>query len=66
MFGPETVIQLDVDLEIRCPASPAECTYVRVLDKEGVEVAYWDCAEWEEDPTGVMGAIMGCLKKGAD
>lgn len=60
-FGPECVIPTKQGAELRCPVAPAECTYVRVLNSDGEEVAYWDCAEWEEDPTGVMGAIMGCL-----
>ena len=33
--------------------------YVYFLDKSGEELYYWDCAEWQEDPEGVMGAIMG-------
>jgi hypothetical protein len=44
------------------PAHPAECTYIRVLDENDKEIGYWDVNEWEEEPTEVMGAIMGCIK----
>lgn len=44
--------------EIRFPAHPEECTYVRVL-AGGIEVAYWVDGEWSEDPAVVMGALMG-------
>jgi hypothetical protein len=60
-FGPECIIRTAQGAELRSPVSPEECTYVRILDSDGNEVAYWDSAEWEEDPTGVMGAIVGCL-----
>ena len=33
--------------------------YVRLCNPKGEELAYWDCAEWEEDPEFVMGAIFG-------
>lgn len=33
--------------------------YVRVVSADGREVAYWDCAEWAEDPQVVIGAIFG-------
>lgn len=46
--------------EIRCPASPAECDYVRIT-VQGLEIAYWVCDEWREAPTEVMGAIMGAI-----
>jgi hypothetical protein len=32
--------------------------YVRIVDPSGEEIAYWDHAEWQEDPVVVMGAIM--------
>lgn len=32
--------------------------YVRLVDPNGVELQYWDNAEWERDPILVMGAIL--------
>lgn len=32
--------------------------YVRLVDPNGVELQYWDKAEWERDPVLVMGAIL--------
>jgi len=40
---------------------PDGTNYVRVLDENNEEIAYWDAAEWGEDPVSVMGAIMGAL-----
>ena len=61
-LGPETSVALTGGGELRAPAHPKECTYVRVVGSDFREVAYWDCAEWEEDPVGVMGAIIGAMK----
>lgn len=44
--------------QIRTPAHPAECNYVRVV-VDGIEVAYWVDDEWRDDPAIVMGALMG-------
>jgi hypothetical protein len=35
--------------------------YIRILDANKIEIAYWDSVEWAEDPEVVMGAIMGAL-----
>lgn len=40
---------------------PGGTDYVSVRNADNVEIAYWDAAEWAEDPKGVMGAIMGAL-----
>lgn len=56
----ECVIELANGGSIRCPAHPMECDYVRVCDRDGEEIAYWNVDEWVEEPTEVMGAIMGC------
>lgn len=32
--------------------------YVRLVRPDGTEYAYWDNAEWQEDPVLVMGAIL--------
>lgn len=44
--------------QIRSPAHPNACSYVRVL-VDGLEIAYWVDDEWRDDPSGVMGAILG-------
>lgn len=36
-------------------------SYVRFVDKNGFERAYWESSEWEEDPECVMGAIIGVM-----
>ena len=40
-------------------ANASGTSYVRVCDQGGGEIGYWDSAEWQEDPQGVMGAIFG-------
>lgn len=58
-YGDEgSLIIHGTDREIRFPAHPEECSYVRVL-ASGIEVAYWINDEWAEDPSVVMGALMG-------
>ena len=45
-------------------ANPYGVSYVRFLDLDGNEIAYWVCDEWSESPEAaeeVMGAIMGAL-----
>lgn len=59
---PETVIKTQYGTGLHAPAHPNDVTYVRVCDGEGLEIAYWSCEEWEEDPCGVMGAIVGALR----
>ena len=41
------------------------CSYIRFVDANGNQLAYWVCNEWKEAPQEVMGAIMGCLLNGA-
>lgn len=61
-YGEESVIRISGTLrEIRSPAHPSDCNYVRVV-VEGYEVAYWDADEWRERPAEVMGAILGAAK----
>ena len=59
-YGPEFTIRFG-KRALRVPSHPDTCSYVRITD-EGREVAYWDSAEWQEDPEGVMGAIVGALR----
>jgi len=71
---PESVILRRDGLEVRTPACPEPCDYVRVVqvkaDGTEREMVYWDRAEWQEDAedgvTGAMGALMGAIKSVAD
>jgi hypothetical protein len=47
--------------EIRCPAAPAPCEYVRVV-VDGLEIAYWHEDEWARAPAEVMGAFIGAAR----
>lgn len=49
---------------LRSSSFPDECDYVRIVDHQGKEVAYWSCDEWAEDPMLVMGAILGATQLG--
>lgn len=63
-YGDEFVIHAVSGRQIRCPAWPRECDYVRITIEIGerpVELAYWASDEWREAPAEVMGAIMGAL-----
>lgn len=60
-YPDECVIPLESGMEIRCPAHPEPCYYVRVVDPIVGEIAYWDSAEWAESPMEVMGALLGSL-----
>lgn len=62
-FGDECVIATHSGRELRSPADPQSCDYLRVT-QHGFELAYWTSDEWREDPE-VLGAIMGCLKHDA-
>lgn len=60
-YEEETVVPLEGGRELRCPAYPAECDYVRIC-LGGIEIAYWISDEWVTDGTGVMGAIVGAMR----
>lgn len=49
--------------EIRRPAHPAECRYVRVV-VDGLEIARWIDTDMALDPAGVMGALLGTAMGG--
>jgi hypothetical protein len=49
--------------EIRFPAYPAPCTYVRVC-QAGFELAYWSAEEFREEPQIVLGAFLGAASRG--
>lgn len=57
----ECVVKLPNGHELRTPAYPEPCVYVRITDSVGNERVYWDSLEWQEDPEGVMGAIVGAM-----
>jgi len=58
-YGEESVLDVLGSLrQIRSPAHPDECNYVRVV-VDGLEVAYWCDDEWRDDPACVMGAFLG-------
>lgn len=58
-YDDECVIQVSGShRQIRTPAHPAECNYVRVV-AGGFEIAMWVDDEWRDDPAVVMGALIG-------
>lgn len=63
-YGEECVIALISGREIRCPASPEDCSYVRITAPGIIplELGYWSSDEWGEAPAEVMGAILGAAK----
>lgn len=60
-YEQESVAPLVNGRELRFPAFPAECDYVRVVC-DGYELMYWNSDEWGDDPTCVMGAFMGLAR----
>lgn len=63
-YGDECVITTHSGRELRSPAFPAACDYLRVT-QQGFELGYWSADEWAQDPE-VIGSIMGCLKGDAE
>ena len=70
--------KLDYGQEVRVPTVKGQslcfethaenmdgCSYIRFIDEDGDELAYWICDEWAEEPQLVMGAIMACIQNGA-
>jgi hypothetical protein len=65
-YGLETVMTLPDGFELRCEPYESNDTgtsYVRIVDPDGDEVAYWTVDEWAREPQFVMGAIMGSLRE---
>lgn len=61
-YGQEMSVPLNGGRELRCPAYPEPCEYVRIIDaSSGEEIVYWDSGEWQEAPEEVMGAIVGAM-----
>lgn len=63
-YGAESILRGHNGFQLRTPAYPSECDYVRVCDPLGREIAYWSSAEWQQAPEEVMGAVMGALVRG--
>lgn len=66
-YGPEGYLKLPWGGELRFEAYSDEqpfCTYLRIVDTKGKEIAYWNIDEWKEDEGIVIGAIMGMAQKG--
>jgi len=60
----ECVVTLENGLSLvgqSANANAAGTEYVRFVTPDGYEVAYWDNAEWAEDPECVMGAILAVM-----
>jgi len=62
-YGEKAVLRLANGRQLRCPAHPQECSYVRVVD-QGHELAYWNSDEWRNAPEEVIGALLGCAMGG--
>lgn len=57
----ECIIPLSNGRELRCPAHPLPCSYVRIAEA-GHELMYWASDEWRDNPQDVIGAILGLAK----
>lgn len=77
--GPETIVVQGRDgRQVRCPAHPAPCDYIRIVrpdpnpNVKPAELAYWHVDEWFSvdvelrESVETMGAIMGAIKEVAD
>ena len=63
----EIIVKLENGNTIRSASSThAAGDYVRVCNKLGEELVYWDHAEWAESPVEVMGAILISANLGGD
>lgn len=60
-YGPESVLQVHTGFHLAVPAYPQEVDYLRVCDPMGREIAYWSIDEVKEDPSDVLGAVVGAL-----
>lgn len=58
-YPEEVAVMIANGCQIRVPAYPHDCSYVRVIDASGQQSGYWTFDEWAEEPEEVMGAIFG-------
>lgn len=70
-YGDESIIIRNGALEVRVPAAPESCDYIRVIRRIGKnhheELVYWNSEEWTNDPERIcIGAIMGAMKEVAE
>lgn len=62
MFSPnESSITHSNGTSLLFSAYPEPVSYIRVVDAEGREIAYWTIDEVSEDPADVLGAIFGAV-----
>jgi hypothetical protein len=62
MMEAEAVIELASGCEVRCPPGSEDCEYVRIVNADGCELAYWHYTEFQEDPVLVLGALLGAMQ----
>lgn len=61
-YGTEVVLTQENGMQLVADGEDRTGTsYVRICDRQGFEVAYWNEDEWREAPAEVMGAIIGAL-----
>lgn len=62
-YGEECILSIrGTGRQIHTPAHPHECSYARVT-VDGMEFAYWASDEFGEDPSLVLGALIGAAAK---
>jgi len=57
-FGPEATVTFPTGFSMRTPAYPASAVYVRVCAPDGVEIAYFDEAEFLRDAAGTLSVLI--------
>lgn len=64
-YGAECAVDiLGSPRKLCSPAHPEDCVYVRVV-VDGLEIAHWTDDEWHDEPSEVMGALIGAMKGGS-
>jgi hypothetical protein len=58
----ELIIPLPNGGTLRCgPGEDNEWGgYLRICDKDGIEIVYWDKQEWQDEGEEVIGAVFAC------
>lgn len=65
-FGPEASVTFPNGFSMRTAAYPADAVYVRVCAPDGVEIAYFDEAEFARDPSETLSALVGHIDRTVD